>query len=95
MDYTKGPWRNEGRYVMALKNKQVCAIPGDHIKIAKVDEANAQLIAASPDMYEALKAAQEELKHVLSQEPYSTVKWHHYGQALAKIDGALSKAEGK
>jgi len=54
--FTPGPWRTEGRYVLALKGKSVCELPRGGVTHAKVDKANANLIATAPEMYEALQA---------------------------------------
>lgn len=55
--------------------------------------ANAALIAAAPDMYEALKAARDEIKQLYSmrgcEAEGSLEDW------TADIDAALLKAEGR
>lgn len=67
----------------------------DEAKAARI-EADARLIAAAPDMYEALKAAHRALQYY---EWYSNPK---SGWALpeneslrGKVDAALAKAEGR
>jgi len=51
MEYTKGEWENEEDGVItATDGKQIASVfPRDRL-------ANAHLIAAAPDMYEALRA---------------------------------------
>lgn len=55
------------------------------------DRANANLIAAAPDLYEALKAAEGHLAETLSD-----ARWHPIGKCpvLELVRAALSKAEG-
>lgn len=53
--HTPAPWRIEGRFVMAMKTKSICEIPMGGVIHGKVDKANARLIAAAPDLLQALK----------------------------------------
>jgi hypothetical protein len=55
MKHTPGPWRVNGRFVMALKEKTVCEVPQFGVIHGKVDAANIRLIAAAPELLEALK----------------------------------------
>lgn len=62
MKYTKGPWQavNNGHYwdIKPVSDCQALASTqeNEHIGIdGEVEEANAHLIAAAPDMYEALE----------------------------------------
>lgn len=52
--HTPGPWRVENRLVRATKHKQICEVPAYGVVHGKVDEANARLIAAAPELLEAL-----------------------------------------
>jgi hypothetical protein len=93
MNYTKGEW----------KIKPHCAIveTESHCEIAIIydpsngrfdtdeAEANAHLIAASPLMYEALKA----FDHYLCAAPPHNLKLKSYASEL--MEKALAKAEGK
>lgn len=56
--HTPGPWSIQGRYVHALKEKFVAELPCGGVRHGKVDEANALLIAAAPDLLAALKHEQ-------------------------------------
>jgi hypothetical protein len=102
MEYTKGPWRKDGRRIMALKEKQVCAVPGDHIRMAKIDEGNAQLIAAAPAMYEALKEAVALLNHMYAEamaykpdkDKIEALAWNGLS-GNSRLKQALALAEGK
>lgn len=91
MKYTKGPWEADGNGVFEKgKPNQVIAIahdPDDGHHLNDISKANAQLMAASPDMYEALNAIKE---------------WYDKGEELCTNDpqfelllNALRKAEGR
>ena len=56
--------------------------------------ANASLIAAAPDMYEALKACIDELNSIHSQYG-DTDNAAHHSHALAIASASIAKAEGK
>lgn len=83
--HTPGPWTSEagsntGRRIIAPnapKTRRVVAACG-----GKDREANARLIAAAPDMYEALKQAREWLSG-----------WASADLQLAIIDAALAKVQ--
>lgn len=55
--HTPGPWRMSGREVVGLKEKIICEVPSYGILRGKVDDANARLIAAAPDLLAACKMA--------------------------------------
>lgn len=82
--HTPGPWTVKSTFVGPL------AVCTDERTIAEVGhesfvtaEANAHLIAASPELLEALKEANNEL--VLRRD----------SPLRARIDAAIAKAEGK
>jgi hypothetical protein len=56
---TPGPWRVEGRFVVAGVAKCVAEIPSGGIRHGKVDEANAHQIAAAPELLAALREARD------------------------------------
>ncbi len=87
--YTPGEWRakatDEGHWLIVC-NKGLIADVYNHIEGY---EANAQLIAAAPDMYEALKAIIENR---------DVTRDHHvnkFFEAGQKVARAVAKAEGK
>ena len=80
--YTPGPWRVNGRFVMALKEKTVCEVPQFGVIHGKVDAANARLIAAAPELLEALRLAQSIIGH--PDDAHSKL-----------IDAAIAKTEGQ
>lgn len=98
--HTPGPWRVEGRYVMGLKEKTVCELPMGGILHAKVDAANARLIAAAPCLLSACKAALRasalwlppDLAPTESQEHQ---EWVALAMMRDTIQAAISKAEAQ
>ena len=91
MKYTKGPWEADGNGVFEKgKPNQVIAIahdPDDSHHLNDISKANAQLMAAAPDMYEALRAIVNwyEVKGEIlctNDQPYELLK-----QALRKAEG--------
>ena len=54
--HTAGPWLREGRFVYALRDTFFdCCVQGPPNTPIEEKEANARLIAAAPDLLEALK----------------------------------------
>ena len=77
-NYTPGPWLSSGREVFVDTRYQVCCgrgsvhgccgepdVAGDYFVVATTDEANAHLIAAAPDMYEAALPFEELIQLLL------------------------------
>lgn len=96
MDYTKGDWQNTG--------KSAFAYSGLHIEtadyaIAIVNDlpgngngnVNARLVAAAPELYEALKAISKLDKQIITTGDFIASLMPLMEQA----DKALAKAEGK
>lgn len=100
---TPGPWRienhldNVGPYSSARleiwsNNRHIGNI-NEHVDDIKIDEANAALIAAAPEMLEALENALESLKYsvmVLQAPEKSTMR-----ETITEIESVLKKARGK
>jgi hypothetical protein len=90
--FTSGPWGLDGNinlWVMAGK-LHVATIP--RASDGDWSQANANLIAAAPDLYHALTKARELIRHLTSRED-------HLGDmakdAAIAADAALAKAIGK
>jgi hypothetical protein len=91
MRYTKGEWEVMGVSIVTsvrTANSRYLAPVAKIEALSQVErEANARLIAAAPDMYEALKELRDSIKE-------------EFGLATAQLDGyikankALAKAEG-
>lgn len=94
MEYTKEKWEKEGNCIYALTeirdsklaNRFECFVSsGSRLAPQEEIEANAQLMAAAPDMYEALK--------MWLDSPVTTPEIYERAIELGKQ--ALTKAEGK
>lgn len=99
-NFTKGEWTIQSLphdydfrkgYAYCIRDKRNCALAEvghiDAIFDGEETEANASLIAAAPDMYEALKATRISL---MADEHYQEFK-----PLLKTIEHALAKAENK
>jgi len=110
MNYTKGEWKvreyDEGTrpfidgFSLAVQSPKlvVALCDKDSWDNKKQRLANANLIAAAPDMYEALRELHSPPKHPIKDCPADissnpcTCGWH---DAMDKAMKALAKAEGK
>ncbi len=83
MEYTKGEWQADFTQARPLvtdeKARIVCEMPTG----ANEDWANAQLISATPNLYEALKLARDNIQP------------DRWPAIAATVDMALAKAEGR
>jgi hypothetical protein len=67
-------------------------------RITKKDQANARLIAAAPEMIEALKSFLEEIGYGPKDKPYMAKDIGRYAiqdRVIEQVRQAISKAEGK
>ena len=84
MEYTKGKWEVRGNFIVADNGDNIAQWCG---YTTTNKEPNANLISASPDMYEALGLA---LRLIITEIPIKkAIDVRH------KIMEALAKAEGK
>ena len=83
MNYTKGPWIQRGKFIEAVGGHTI-ATCGMETRDYKIIGANARLIAAAPDLYEACQAALECLEN------------NGFGKAYVEdiLRAAIKKAEG-
>jgi hypothetical protein len=99
--FTPGPWRvREPGCATVLGMKRHTHFDGSftdfEAEVARIQpspmrEANARLIAAAPELYEALKALQLQALQSNVNEPSN--EWGR--DALAQARGALAKARGE
>jgi len=89
MEYTKGEWKvnkfPDTRILIVAPPAEICTMIYE--KLVSEAEANAHLIAAAPDMYEALKAVMKE-----------EIFWEDVKLTTATVQSvskALAKAEMK
>ena len=83
MNYTKGEWEINRLGKIGMPHTYQIFCDGYKVAGAIFNKANANLIAAAPDMYEALK----------SVLPLITTEWN--GPLQERARQALAKAEGK
>lgn len=96
MEYTKGEWKA----IKGILSDEINTIVGDKSQgIAEIVcylgqnvEADAHLISAAPDMYEALKEARHEIERLAMVTGYEGEA--HFPK-LEQINKAIAKAEGK
>lgn len=94
MEYTTGEWYREGSFSIHVKSEcynVLVATVEDYDINSTEKESNANLIAAAPDMYEALKRALQDLNESVQRcnMEKSCARTIHLSEQ------ALSKAEGK
>jgi len=84
-NYTKGKWFNNGGRIYAQQGddiREICDVGIINSQTLE-DTANARLIAAAPDLYEATKAAQIML---LQTNWNGDERMNIIGQAIAKAE---------
>ena len=97
--FTKGPWElfltgdERGIYIgldlFGLSSKVVTTVDCDDLPKAEA-QANAHLIAAAPELYEALKGASELINRILKGDDWGAIE-EYYIEAM----DALAKARGE
>lgn len=99
MNYTKGEWKHQRTsdgqliYVDPTDSNEDAEIALVYDIMSDEDTANAHLIAAAPDMYEALKGYGQVYAEALrTVEPEYRIMVSDF---FTKIAHALAKAEGK
>jgi hypothetical protein len=101
--HTPGPWKIAERSRVVLDNAQLIRPVDDRnhehgaTAIVALGDANARLIAAAPELLEALRPFQELYKQAVSyrHDPGSTCEWRIAFDDLARVDAAIAKAEGR
>ena len=100
MNYTQGEWKIEtyskGDFLI-MGNASTCVARVVQTYDPECQEANAQLIASAPDLYEALKRLLKETS-ILDNEQCDHdvgICWCSYKNARFVANHALAKAEDK
>lgn len=104
--FTNGPWQVNGSHVYGPDPErkllaQGCNQGSDEKFVPMVD--NLRLIAAAPEMYEALKKAVYELNAIRARDgvPYTHDGWkasvdeEYFSSVVDESFAALAKAEGR
>jgi len=96
MKHTKGPWYNNGgvigpESVFNHSNNAVCVV-GTVNQQTPQDTANARLITAVPDLYNALLVASIHLEDILYQHPELSRMVPQ--SEMDYINDAITKAQG-
>jgi len=91
--YTPGPWKvTDDEYDAGLYRLHAITDPA-------TDKANAQLIAAAPDLLEACKFARKQIKLLadkyIDDDVMSSSDWLKDNPAYQELKKAIAKAEGK
>ena len=91
-DRTKGPWRvHENQYYFAVRSDGV--VLDSLALVARVDrKADAHLIAAAPEMYDALFALCEYLRHTPAASKTDTKAYALFSDGQAALKKALGEA---
>ncbi|MBZ5761532.1 hypothetical protein LAV84_18550 [Rhizobium sp. VS19-DR104.2] len=98
ISHTAGPWSVDGPVhsiiVYGEDGSRVCFMTSDGPA-----EANARLIVASPDLLKVMKEALEALRsasRALTEDQKMILMGRAWGwKTLARIEGAIAKAEGR
>ena len=91
MEYTKGPWEvvTKGNTVKSLAINGVC-------HGMKLNNNDAQLISASPDMYEAIQELVAQMPGLWGDRIFNgMIRLDVSASTIDKLMDAMSKAEGK
>ncbi|MBA7498639.1 hypothetical protein ES704_01376 [subsurface metagenome] len=89
MNYTKGEWEVKRLPITG----GVAIYAGNDLIAGGLEEANAQLIASAPDLYEALRKCAEAINMLLIK--YGNGVLSEESTVYKKAKKALAKAEGK
>lgn len=101
--YTPGPWTvKKYQNITKLTTEiDVEESKGEDIAILVCSEANANLIALAPTIFNALKEAKWFIDHIMGKEKRIdwgnsfNMDWFHVNNALIEIDQAIYKVEEK
>lgn len=85
--HTPGPWRRNGHTSIESKDRWIASTDSGGVKGFSEDVANAHLIAAAPELLEALKAALPHLQ-------WANIHGSRCDEQIAQTQAAIAKAEG-
>ena len=98
--HTPGPWsynRDEGGehgHVVSTGEYNICELPDAGDGASPDTEANARLIAAAPDLFEAAERALQALQE--NYDRYDNCQWHDPDErdAYVALRSAIAKSKG-
>ena len=101
MKATPGPWKAYGEIVRA-SGRYICSarmqamIDEDEAEVKERSQANARLIATSPELLEACKLVDGIVRTILDESSgKKATNWGIVNDGLVAISRAIAKAEGK
>lgn len=100
-NHTPGPWNThicDDTLIVDGDGNDIALVLGDYATQSEVMEARSRLIAAAPDLLEALKAADAALNHlgdVLNGMDAVSEEDELHFPAFEKVRAAIAKAEGR
>ncbi len=95
MTHTPGPWKKDGLKVIAGTRGTICVCPVVSLGGTFDVEANACLIAAAPEMLEALKDSRDLILTLWMNIDENTVEKRTLGKAFDIASRAIAKAEAE
>ena len=81
--HTPGPWYAHGTRVSTWETQDEIDFHGDEVIAETGFNANARLIAAAPDLYEALRNLVADWERCIGEIPHD----HEAREILAKVEG--------
>lgn len=92
--HTPGPWlrnvRSQGRYPVIYAGRNTHVAVAQQMATPDETEANIDLIAAAPEILEALM----ELERIVSAHPSFQNEWTHAASVIGSARAAIVKATG-
>lgn len=97
MRHTPGPWRvsSKSKYLVRTDDFRVCQVfkSNSNPSLNKIAMADAQLIAAAPELLQALRCALADLEGSLAG--YGEHDWDAHVKSIKEARLAISKATGE
>jgi hypothetical protein len=101
MSYTKGPWKINKAEIIGNNNKKIAHVIGQPISNNyleldyKTSKANAKLISAAPDLFEACKDAIAQINYLFNKVPKNHLVEPTTMACLKLLNQAINKAIGE
>ena len=93
--HTKGPWVVDGSGIRAIvRGVDVTIVAVRHRLAAEVHEANARMIAAAPELLDALQALYAGPCSAYDEPERTRISMNVSREAFKKMEAAIAKATG-